>query len=343
MKTIRISLISLFAAAALFGAAACGGDEPSEPNNNNNNSNSGNEPPQTEQGIDAVVSDLLDKTSCKNADQTRMNLINQIQKFSDACSKADYDNYYKLASSSEMTKVENNVPILKYYHKALDRVVAEVQSTTVPQGHVYLWHLYNMGYVVKTPSHCFGIDIKHRDAIDLVPYMEFLLITHEHSDHYTQGLNDAMKVAGKPVYSNFVDNEYKITGKKTIKPVDGIEMVVALADHSASLKNFCVTYQIDCGADAGNQVIYHIGDTYNASQLAKTKNVDIFIPHGGINMEFTQAMNKIDPKYTLVSHMNELSHAIDDYRWAYSKGFDRVEQFAPRISYVPVWGERIEF
>lgn len=338
-------MISLFAAAALLGAAACGGDEPDTPNKGNGTENNGgNETPTVvASGIESVMNDLLNNTSCKNADATRMKLIDQVQKYSDACSKADYDNYYKLTSSSEMTKVENSTPILSYYHKALNRVVSEVKSTTVPQGHVYLWHLYNMGYVVKTPSHCFGIDIKHRDAIDLVPYMEFLLITHEHSDHYTQGLNDAMKVAGKAVYSNFVDNDYKITGKKTIKPVDGIEIVCALADHSAELKNFCVTYQIDCGADAGNQVIYHIGDTYNAAQLAKTKDIDIFIPHGGINMNFTAAFNKIDPKYTLVSHMNELSHAIDNYRWAYSKAFERVEQWAPHASYVPVWGEKIDF
>ena len=338
IKNIRISILTMFAATALFGAVACGGDEPDTP------SGGGNDPAPQPSGstIETVVADLLDNTSCLNADDKRMKLIEQVQKYSDACPKADYDKYYKLSSASDAAKMENNT-ILGYYKKALQRVVSEVKSTTLPQGKVALWHLYNMGYVVKTPSHCFGIDLKHREAAELVPYIEFLLITHEHSDHYSPELNAAMKLAGKAVYSNFVDNEYKITGKKTIKPVDGMEIVVALADHSAELKNFCVTYQIDCGADTGNKVIYHIGDTYNASQLSKTKDIDIFIPHGGINMNFTQALNKIEPKNILVSHMNELSHAIDNYRWPYSKAFDRVEQWKPRAAYVPVWGEKIEF
>lgn len=282
IKNIRISILTMFAATALFGAVACGGDEPDTP------SGGGNDPAPQPSGstIETVVADLLDNTSCLNADDKRMKLIEQVQKYSDACPKADYDKYYKLSSASDAAKMENNT-ILGYYKKALQRVVSEVKSTTVPQGKVALWHLYNMGYVVKTPSHCFGIDLKHREAAELVPYIEFLLITHEHSDHYSPELNAAMKLAGKAVYSNFVDNEYKITGKKTIKPVDGMEIVVALADHSAELKNFCVTYQIDCGADTGNKVIYHIGDTYNASQLSKTKDIDIFIPHGGINMNFT--------------------------------------------------------
>lgn len=333
----------MFTAVALFGAAACGGDEPDKPNGNDTPGGSETPvTPSTSSTMETVMNNLLNNTSCFNADKTRTDLMDQVQKFADACSKADYDTYYKLASASEAAKMENNT-ILGYYKKALQRVVSEVQSTTVPEGKIVMWHIYNMGYLVKTPSHCFGIDIKHREAADLVPYMEFLLITHEHTDHYSKELNDAMKVAGKPVYSNFVDNEYKITGKRTIKPVDGIEIVCALADHSADLKNFCVTYQIDCGKDAANKVIYHIGDTYNATQLAKTKDIDVFIPHGGINMNFTQAFNKIAPKVTLVSHMLELSHAIDNYRWPYSKAFERVEQWAPYASYVPVWGEKMEF
>ncbi len=331
----RNSLLLIFAAGILMGVQACGGDGPETPNPDPTPA-----PPATSASISTVMTQLLDQTSCLTPDQTRMNLINEVQKFCDACPKADYDKYYKLTSATEASKMETNT-ILEYYKKALQRVVKEVQSEVVPQGKIAIWHLYNMGYVVKTPSHCFGIDLKHREAAQLVPYIGFLCITHQHSDHYSQELNDAMKVAGKSVYSNFIDNEYKIAGKKTIKPANGIEMVVGLADHSATLKNFCVTYQIDCGADTGNKVIYHIGDTYNATQLAKTKPVDIFIPHGGINMNFTQALNKIEPEVTLVSHINELSHAIDNYRWPYSKAFERVEQWNPRAVYVPVWGEKM--
>lgn len=334
-----MSMISLFAAVSLFGAAACGGDEPGKPDDVKEPVNPN--PPSSTADINSVMTDLLDNTSCFDLTGKRKELMNEVQKYCDACSKADYDAYYKLSSASQSAAKEKGT-ILGYYKQALDRVVKEVSETQVEQGKVLLWHLYNMGYVVKTPSHCFGIDLKHKDAAKLVPYIEFLCITHKHSDHYSDEMNDAMKVAGKPVYSNFLDNAEKITGSKKIKPASGIEMSVSQADHSAELKNFCVTYSINCGADAGNKIIYHIGDTYNATQLVAC-NPDIFIVHGGINMNFTQAFNKVNPKVTLISHIDELSHAIDNYRWPFSKAFSRVSEWSPRVSYIPVWGEKIEF
>ena len=339
-KMIKFKLFGLVALMSVsVCVAGCGGDEPKTPGPSEGKDK---EPTETTSSISTIVSDLLDKTSCFNADATRKGLMDKIQKYCDECKKSDYETYYKLTSLSEAAKMENNT-ILSYYKSALYRIVDEVQKEVVPQGKIAVWHLYNMGYVVKTPSHCFGIDLKHREAAQLVPYIEFLCITHQHSDHYSDEMNSAMKLAGKPVYSNFLDNENKITGKKTITPVEGIEMVVGLADHSAELPNFCVTYQIDCGADTGNKIIYHIGDTYNATQLSKTKDIDLFILHGGINMNFTQAMNKIAPRYTLISHLNELSHAIDNYRWPFNKGFDRVSQIEPNVAYIPVWGEKMIF
>lgn len=293
--------------------------------------------------IDNIMTRLLDQTDCTNPDDTRMALIGDVQEFCDACSKAYYDTYYATATTMESNKLAENT-ILHYYRGALDRVLDELTYTVVPQGKLIMWHLYNMGYVVKTPSHTFGIDIKHKNASELVPYLDFLLITHKHVDHYSDELNSAMRMAGKPVYSNFVENEYMITAKRNIKVVDDIEMAVGLGDHSATQRNFCVCYQVDCGADTGHKTIYHVGDTYNATQLAKTRPIDIFIVHSGINMNFTQAMNKIAPTYTLLSHVDELSHAIDNYRWPYDKAFNRADQLeGSTIPYIPVWGERIEF
>src|SRR5690606_39346714 len=66
-----------------------------------------------------------------------------------------------------------------------------------------VWMLYNMGFVVKTPSGCFGIDVHHRLAEDLEPYLDFLCITHNHGDHANKKLIQAMQSKGKPVVSNF--------------------------------------------------------------------------------------------------------------------------------------------
>lgn len=337
-KKLGIFIVVMAISAGTLFMSSCGGDEPETPVKEDGNVPT---PPGNTTGINEIMNDLLNNTSCFNLTDKRKSLMEDVQKYCDACSKSDYDEYYKLASASQSAAKEKGT-ILSYYKQALDRIVKEIPQTTVEQGKVVVWHLYNMGYVVKTPSHCFGIDLKHKDAAKLVPYIEFLCITHNHVDHYSQEMNDAMKVAGKPVYSNFLDNPEKISGSRNITTVSGIEMSVALADHSAELKNFCVTYKINCGSDAGNKVIYHIGDTYNATQLSAC-NPDVFIVHGGINMNFTQAFNKVNPKVTLISHINELSHAIDNYRWPFSKAFSRENEWKTQVSYIPVWGEKIVF
>lgn len=71
-----------------------------------------------------------------------------------------------------------------------------------------------MGYVVKTPSGCFAIDISHRWAKELAPYIDFLCVTHKHSDHYSNDLIQAMFDLGKPVLSNYLkDTTYPYTAR----------------------------------------------------------------------------------------------------------------------------------
>ena len=62
--------------------------------------------------------------------------------------------------------------------RAFDQVLHGVRSETPAPGEVILWHLYNMGYVVKTDRHCFGIDLHHRRDVELVPDLDFLIVTH---------------------------------------------------------------------------------------------------------------------------------------------------------------------
>ena len=95
-NNIRYFLLLIFATCVLMGVQACGGDEPDSPNPEPTPT-----PPPTSATMSTVMTQLLDQTSCLNPDQTRLNLINEVQKFSDACSKADYDKYYKLTSASD--------------------------------------------------------------------------------------------------------------------------------------------------------------------------------------------------------------------------------------------------
>ena len=105
-------------------------------------------------------------------------------------------------------------PIIYFYRSAFDRVMDGIKNSKVENGTAAIWLLYNMGYVVKTPSGCFAIDISHRWAKELAPYIDFLCVTHKHSDHYNNDLIQAMFDLGKPVLSNYLkDTTYPYTAK----------------------------------------------------------------------------------------------------------------------------------
>ena len=46
-----------------------------------------------------------------------------------------------------------------FLRKSFDKVCKEVRTTKVKQGTIAVWLVYNMGYIVKTPTATFAIDL----------------------------------------------------------------------------------------------------------------------------------------------------------------------------------------
>lgn len=294
--------------------------------------------PETER-TDGLIDILWNQTSYLEIDQKRFDAMVEMQKYADQCSDTLYKDYYESDDAQECARNES-AGILRFYKKAIDKVVNEVANQDVPEGTVRLWQLYNMGYVVKTATDCFGIDIKHKYGELLAPYLKFLLITHNHSDHNTALLKEAMAKSGKPVYSNFMDNGYKIKGKEKIV-IGDIEIETDIVDHNNTLRNFVVTYQIDCGKKANNCVILHTGDACNVAQINPTKQVNIFIPHLAVGLDMFKTVEKVNPEIVLMSHILELGHAVDKWRWSYEYGVDRCKELNRDKVYLSVWGESV--
>ncbi len=292
--------------------------------------------------IEELVNRFWDETSYLKLDQKRLSTMDEMQRWADLCTNVYFNQYYACEDSTLCAHMEEG-SILYYHKKSLDRLLEMVPKEKVPEGKVVLWQLYNMGYIVKTSKHCFGIDIKHKYAAKLEPLLEFLLITHAHEDHYTTALINKMTEACKPVYSNFIDNKYKITGKSVINVIDDIQMEVNIVDHNATLPNFVVTYQIDCGKDANHCIIFHTGDAYNVDQLNPTKAVDIMIPHLAVGLDMKEVVSKIQPKMLLLSHILELGHPVEKWRWSYQYGVKCCTDLQYDKAYLPVWGEKITY
>ena len=236
-------------------------------------------------------------------------------------------------------------PALKRLEAAFDKVLSEVKSTAVPCRPA-VWLVYNMGLIVKTPKTCFSVDLMHRRAAEMAPFLDFALITHNHGDHFTESFYRAMNGAGKTVISNFKDNygvadRVKQGGYTRAEKTFGINDVTirtSLADHNEYLVDFTTAFEIA----VGDFVLFHSGDCSNLSKLRpQCKRPDLWIVHPRCGTKVAEGVRKINPKTTVIAHLNELGH--DQWRWSWTDGLDekrKVEQ-SGRAAVVPLWGERV--
>ena len=160
----------------VIGFVACDDDD-------NNSTETGHEGILTQlaEEVDATAQQLW-SSSPLIVNTGRTTTLTKIQGYADKC-KDDYFISYLNGFDQASTSMEKCDPIIYFYRSAFDRVMDGIKNSKVENGTAAIWLLYNMGYVVKTPSGCFAIDISHRWAKELAPYIDFLCVTHKHSDH----------------------------------------------------------------------------------------------------------------------------------------------------------------
>ena len=200
-----------------------------------------------------------------------------------------------------------------------------------------------MGFVIKTPTVCFGVDIHHRNAEKLEPMLDFLVTTHNHMDHYSMPLMRAMNAAGKPVVSNFFPNPYYTKAAEKTHEIKGITIHCGEADHNQRLRKFTMPMEIICPTGDKKFVFFTSGDCGDHTFLkAKSKEVDLYSVHPRCGMSAIDAAKQVNAKLTFIVHLYELSHEFNKWRWKFQDGKDEVEIFKKDSykAYVPVWGEK---
>ncbi len=312
---------------------------------------SGTEPPAAAEGSSAwKTMEQLWKTSPLDDDLTeRRKIFAEIQRYADACPAPTFSSFMSAddALAASLAKYDD---ALTCYNAAFERVLAGVKNDRPSEGEVHIWMLYNMGYVVKISSGCFAIDVYHRRAAELEPYIDFYAITHVHNDHKSQGLIDAMTVSGKPVVQNFLDKsgngKYTSTEAADYK-IGDFSLHTFITNHNNdAAKNVPVTvFQIDCGEASGNFVLLHSGDSnFRPEQFSVTSDIDVYIPRYAPNAltENNVIGKTFTPDYVLLSHILELSHAdAESSRWTLEQGLSRAAALDCDHTYMPFWGEKI--
>ena len=293
------------------------------------------------QSIEQITDIFWNKTSCRELTSERRDAMAKMQTYADTFTHTLFNEYMATPAGTEKEQGIEQWGLMQYYNMALDKLLAEIPATKVRKGEVVMWQLYNMGYVVKTDKQCFGIDLYHKHAERLAPMIDFMLITHNHGDHYSKALVAELERQGKAVYSNFLNNGHKVTTGDEFT-VGNISVKVTTVDHNKILLNYVNTYEVNCYAKKGKEyVMFFTGDAHNYEQLNPSGKVDVFIPHLAVGLNMAEAVKKINPTEVLMSHILELGHAITKWRWSYQYGINECEKLQREGVYLPVWGEKI--
>lgn len=302
----------------------------------------------TNDGI-SIMKDLSE-TSPILLDEFRLNVFNRIEEMSDEFNNPELFKDYLNSSEETAVSLENTTPLLYCYRYAFDKVIDELENTNVQNGSVAIWLLYNMGFIVKTPSGAFGVDIDHRLAEELAPLLDFICVSHSHVDHANKKLMDAMNDLGKPVLSNFYkeDSEYFSKDPSTYT-IGDFTIQTDITDHlrDPELPDFVTVFRIECGDDAGNFSMLHCGDSgFNPIHFTNVEGpVDLTVMRWGAEREndiLGSGSGQVQTEYAFLSHLIEQRHSL------YPKGqasISKTLEHLPNVkcdqTFIPFWGEKI--
>ena len=296
----------------------------------------------TDKQFRKAVKTLMYKTNGHDITPKRLEAMEITQSVINRFEREDWSDYRNESDPLKVAALEQTgVPY--FLRQSFEKVCKEVRTTKVKEGTVAVWLLYNMGYIVKTPTTTFGIDLYSKYTDRLLDMIDFGMITHPHSDHNHIAFTKGMEKRNKPILAAF-----DIKNVEEMRVEDGgeytfgdVRVRVTLGDHNKKAIKYVASYEIDCGPRTDNIVIYHTGDTNNYTQLNPEKPVDIFIPHIRVGLNIPAAIKKFQPKHIFMSHIQELGHRITKWRWTFHDALRLKEKWQHDHFWIPCWGERI--
>ena len=242
---------------------------------------------------------------------------------------------------AEVESLTTQYPILWFYEKALDRIIREISTVSPKEEEIYFWHLYNMGYVIKSSETTFGLDLNHRRAVELAPHIDFVMTTHNHIDHQDSELFKALAAEKKQIFTNF----YPAPGfhrPPAELEINGLKIITQENDHNPTLQKFVTSYYLTF---PNGCILFATGDSRNVEQLNPAGTPDIFIPHPRVGLSVPAAVEKFHPRAVLYSHFLEMRHCPPT-PW-YAVPYDLLYEERSRVeksgtaALAPLWGEKL--
>jgi hypothetical protein len=235
-----------------------------------------------------------------------------------------------------------------FYTFMIKKALQEIKTENVTEG-ATIWQIYNHGFVVKTSSSTFGVDLYDyfnlKEFLELTDLIDVYFITHQHGDHYSSGLITGMKNLGKPVVgpSDFSQATIKMAaGEHQI--IAGLKVTAHDGLHSVPVRQYeIVTLE--------GLKFLHTGDNQTSETLPKVVDIDVMLLNAWINESGVTswiegvriAINKMKPKVTLPGHILELGHLYSYNAVPYRDPIASDNGSLASEYYVLAWGERYHY
>jgi L-ascorbate metabolism protein UlaG (beta-lactamase superfamily) len=137
-------------------------------------------PDNLEPSVDVKLLDSqIQNTNPENTSETRLSVLR------------DFDEFIK-AKFKDMTTPQGYQEVYMLLKIRIDRVIKEINKTSVPPGELKLWYIYNMGIIAKTSNATIGFDLAgtyvYPSLADLGGCVDLLLFSHVHGDHFDKNV-----------------------------------------------------------------------------------------------------------------------------------------------------------
>jgi hypothetical protein len=268
--------------------------------------------------------------------------LDVIQAAADAFTPAEYTRYRTAWGEPGQARAMEAGGILAHLRRSIDHAAAEFRKTRVKRG-MACWLVYNMGYLVRTPTAGFGIDLSICGAEELAGDLDFLLTTHGHLDHYSPRLLDAMIAAGKPCVTRGWPRSLLVTEAAALR-FGAVHVDVTIGDHHYSRPDCCNDMLMFHIYEKGGASLLHAGDNSNVQKLGRALRPELFTFHCAVGMSVAEAIRHVEPAIALPAHVMELEHSPHPphaWRWPFEYGHQTVAEFPEAKAPLLSWGERI--
>ncbi|TRZ52049.1 MAG: hypothetical protein D4S01_03630 [Dehalococcoidia bacterium] len=233
--------------------------------------------------------------------------------------------------------------------------IKEIREAKIETGKIRIWHLYNMGIVVKTENMVVAFDMGRvpfsKTYKELVEVIDVLITSHLHDDHFDSGMLKQMAEQGNAlVFSEGggkTDKAIEIKSGEMID-IDGVKITAYQTDHRGD-DNF----YFPCGwfwVEVEGFNLLHTGDGLRfkneeeAGKVYGRRDLDILLANIMID---PFSIRDLKPRVVIPLHLYELMHGGD---FVAESGFDDVmEKYETKSESLKgiermllIWGESFE-